>query len=110
MFFSRIDASRPKPVLDQRRKNVNEMTATGIEALTVRPTFSTRYNDEAPKMIPKMVPRISPRKVSSGAPTPGTGGELTLDPGVVGGSGALAMIAGSHNPRNGLGQSGSRPF
>ena len=30
-----------------------EMTATGIEALTVRPTLSTRYSDEAPKMMPE---------------------------------------------------------
>ena len=29
-----------------------EITATGIEALTVRPTLSTRYSEEAPKTTP----------------------------------------------------------
>jgi hypothetical protein len=41
MLFSKIVASRT-PILDNRRKKVIEMTATGIEALTVRPTFKTR--------------------------------------------------------------------
>ena len=41
MLFSRIVASRP-PIFERIRKNVIEMTATGIDALTVRPTFSTR--------------------------------------------------------------------
>ena len=30
------------PIFESRRKSVIEMTATGIEALTVKPTFSTR--------------------------------------------------------------------
>jgi hypothetical protein len=41
MLFSRMVALRP-PILEKMRKSVMEMTATGIEALTVRPTFSTR--------------------------------------------------------------------
>ncbi len=41
------------------------MTATGIEALTVRPTFSTRYSDEAPKIMPSMVPTMIGNGVSS---------------------------------------------
>ena len=41
MLFSRMVASRP-PSFDSSRNSVIEMTATGIEALTVRPTFSTR--------------------------------------------------------------------
>ncbi len=41
MLFSRIEAPRP-PILRSRRNRVIEMTATGIEALTVRPTLSTR--------------------------------------------------------------------
>ena len=41
MLFSRIVASRT-PNFDSSRKSVIEMTATGIEALTVRPTLSTR--------------------------------------------------------------------
>jgi hypothetical protein len=41
MLFSRIVASRP-PSFERSRKSVIEMTATGMDALTVRPTFSTR--------------------------------------------------------------------
>ncbi len=41
MLFSRIVASFT-PNLEARRKSVIEMTATGIEALTVSPTFRTR--------------------------------------------------------------------
>ena len=41
MLFSRIVASR-KPILESSRKIVIEITATGIEALTVKPTFRTR--------------------------------------------------------------------
>ena len=41
MLFSRIVASLP-PNFERMRKKVMEMTATGMEALTVRPTFSTR--------------------------------------------------------------------
>ena len=39
--------------------------ATGIEALTVSPTFSTRYKDEAPKTMPNTVPMIKGIGVSS---------------------------------------------
>ena len=41
MLFSRIVASRP-PAFDHSRKSASEITATGIEALTVRPTLRTR--------------------------------------------------------------------
>ena len=41
MLFSRMVASR-MPILENSRKSVIEITATGMEALTVRPTFSTR--------------------------------------------------------------------
>ena len=41
MLFSRMVASR-RPNLERRRNSVIEMTATGIDALTVKPTFSTR--------------------------------------------------------------------
>ena len=41
MLFSRMVASR-NPIFDRMRKRVMEMTATGIDALTVRPTFRTR--------------------------------------------------------------------
>jgi hypothetical protein len=41
------------------------MTATGIEALTVKPTFSTSHNDDAPKTIPSNVPTINGNGVSS---------------------------------------------
>jgi hypothetical protein len=41
MLCSRIVAER-RPSRPSRRNRVSEMTATGMEALTVRPTFSTR--------------------------------------------------------------------
>ena len=41
MLCSRMVASRP-PIFANRRNSVSEMTATGIDALTVRPTFKTR--------------------------------------------------------------------
>ncbi len=64
MLFSRIVASF-MPSLESSRKNVMEMTATGIDALTVRPTFKTRYKEEAPKTMPSTVPRMRPRTDSS---------------------------------------------
>src|SRR5215212_4020211 len=48
---------------------VIEITATGIDALTVSPTLSTRYNDEAPKMTPRIVPIIRGSALSSGKRT-----------------------------------------
>ena len=41
MLFSRIVASR-NPSFENARKSVSEITATGMEALTVSPTFRTR--------------------------------------------------------------------
>ena len=65
MLCSRMLASRTRN-FDSSRHSVMEITATGIEALTVRPTFSTRYSDEAPKMMPRMVPVRTARSVNSG--------------------------------------------
>src|SRR5438128_3176149 len=64
MLFSRIVASRI-PNFERMRKSVMEMTATGIDALTVNPTLRTRYNDDAPKIAPRIVPMITGRTVSS---------------------------------------------
>src|ERR1700733_13517820 len=58
MLCSRIVASRI-PSFERRRKKVIEITATGIDALTVSPTFKTRYSDEAPNTIPNNVPTMS---------------------------------------------------
>ena len=41
MLFSRIVASL-RPSFERPRKSAREMTATGIEALTVMPTLSAR--------------------------------------------------------------------
>jgi len=57
MLFSRI-VRVAHTDFDNTRKIVIEITATGIEALTVKPTFNTRYSDEAPKTIPSSVPII----------------------------------------------------
>src|ERR1035437_5984176 len=64
MLFSRMVASRP-PAFDHSRKSVREITATGIDALTVRPTLRTRLSDEAPNTMPSRVPRIMARGVHS---------------------------------------------
>ncbi len=42
MLFSRIVASRTPNSLDASLNSVREITATGIDALTVSPTFKTR--------------------------------------------------------------------
>src|SRR6266404_3170016 len=47
------------------RNTVIEITATGMEALTVSPTFKTRYIDDAPNTIPSSVPIISGSGVNS---------------------------------------------
>ena len=64
ILFSRIVASF-MPSLLSMRNSVIEITATGIDALTVSPTLSTRYSDDAPKIIPRIVPTKTPRKVNS---------------------------------------------
>lgn len=66
MLFCRIVASRERKNFDAIRKIVMESTATGMDALTVNPTFSTRYSDDAPKIIPRIVPVIRCGHVSSG--------------------------------------------
>src|SRR3989442_3240979 len=64
MLFSRTVASR-KPNFESMRNSVIEITATGIEALTVSPTFSTRYSDEAPNTMPSTVPSSTERALNS---------------------------------------------
>src|ERR671912_541374 len=70
MLFSKIVALRT-PTFESTRNSVIEITATGIEALTVRPTFKTRYSEDAPKMIPSNVPTIRARGVNSSIATLG---------------------------------------
>src|SRR5688500_16606848 len=64
MLFSRMVASRT-PILPSNRNRLIEMTATGIDALTVKPTLSTSHNDDAPKTIPSSAPTIKGNGVSS---------------------------------------------
>ena len=64
MLFSRIVASL-NPTFERIRNTVIEITATGIEALTVSPTFKTKYSDDAPNTIPSSVPMISGSSVNS---------------------------------------------
>src|SRR5205814_3791515 len=52
-------------ILERMRNTVIEITATGIEALTVSPTFKTKYSDDAPNTIPSSVPMISGSGVNS---------------------------------------------
>src|SRR5712692_7775530 len=66
MLFSRMVARRTRNTLVKARKMVMESTATGMLALTVRPTLSTRYMLEAPKRMPSSAPTMSGTGVSSG--------------------------------------------
>ena len=66
MLFSKIVARRTPKTREKRRKSVIERTATGIDADTVMPTFSTRYSDEAPKTIPSRAPTKRAGQVNSG--------------------------------------------
>src|SRR5215510_14693801 len=69
MLCSRIVASL-SPIFESTRNRVMEMTATGIDALTVRPTLRTRYREDAPKTTPSNAPTISGNGVSSRRVTP----------------------------------------
>ena len=66
MLFSRIVARRTPKTREKTRNSVIESTATGIEAETVMPTFSTRYSDEAPKTMPSTAPTSTADQVNSG--------------------------------------------
>ena len=66
MLFSRIVVLRTPVILLIARNNVIDKTATGIDAETVNPTLSTKYIDEAPKMIPNKAPITMGNQVSSG--------------------------------------------
>src|SRR4029078_9725448 len=66
MLFSRIVARRMRVMAEKARKREIERPAMGIEAETVMPTFSTKYIDEAEKMMPRMVPVRTAGQVNSG--------------------------------------------
>src|SRR6478672_10671399 len=66
ILFSRIVARRMRVTAEKARKSEIERTAMGIEAETVMPTFSTRYIDEAEKMMPRIVPMTTADQVNSG--------------------------------------------
>src|SRR5258708_5217676 len=66
MLFSRMVARRTPNMREKTRKMVIESTATGMEAVTVRTTLSTRYIDEAPKTMPSSAPTTTGTSVSSG--------------------------------------------
>ena len=69
MLFSRI-VERPNA-----RKTEIDSTAIGIDADTVRPTFSARYTVEAPNRTPNKAPKITALAVNSaGASVAGTNG------------------------------------
>ncbi len=66
MLFSRIVARRMPNAREKARNSVIDNTATGIDADTVIPTLSTRYRDEAPKMMPSTAPSSTADQVNSG--------------------------------------------
>ena len=67
MLFSRIVARRVPKAFEKARNSVIDSTATGIDAETVMPTLSTRYSDDAPKMMPRTAPSSDGRPRSARA-------------------------------------------
>ncbi len=65
MLFSKIVAGRKPNMRENARNSVIDSTDTGIDAETVIPTLSTRYNDEAPKMMPSTAPTTTAGQVNS---------------------------------------------
>src|SRR5579862_4177620 len=66
MLFSRIVGRRTRNSQANPRKMVRESTATGMLALTVTPTLSTRYMLLAPNTTPRNPPIKSGITVNSG--------------------------------------------
>ena len=66
ILFSKMVAGRNPNIRLKARNSVIDSTATGIEAETVIPTFSTRYSDDVPKTIPSSAPTITACHVNSG--------------------------------------------
>src|SRR5262249_53514097 len=94
-LFSRIVALRTPNDLENTRKRVIDSTAMGTEAETVSPTLSTRYSDEAPKMMPRTVPASTAGQVNSwGASDGGMNGScggVSGEPDVPGASTTAAL-------------------
>src|SRR5207249_1535344 len=76
MLFSRIVARRSRRTsgingdrltAENARNSEIDSTAIGIDAETVIPTFSTRYIDDAEKMMPRIVPISTDENVNSGS-------------------------------------------
>jgi hypothetical protein len=70
MLFSSIVARRQPKARLHARNNVTDNTAIGTDADTVKPTFSTKYSDEAPKIIPSTTPTNTAGSVNSGSDRP----------------------------------------
>ena len=77
ILFSRM-VERPRT-----RNRVIESTAMGIEALTVMPTLSARYTEEAAKTIPSIAPMKTARKVNSRGDSWGEMKGLKSDPDMI---------------------------
>src|SRR5581483_11020837 len=66
MLFSRIVARRKPNDREKTRNSVIDSTAIGTDAETVMPTLSSRYSDDAPKMMPSTAPSRTDGQVNSG--------------------------------------------
>ena len=72
MLFSKMVVRFTKPVAPKILNRVIANTATGILAETVRPTFSTKYSELAPKTNPRIAPTTTARRVNSAMPALGS--------------------------------------
>src|SRR5207237_8913152 len=67
LLLSRSVVRRKPGSLLSTRNNVLDRTASGIDADTVMPTLSTRYREEAPKIMPSSAPATTAGQVNSGS-------------------------------------------
>src|SRR5437667_102789 len=65
MMWKGVISSLTTAATKKPRNNEIDSTAIGIDAETVMPTFSTRYIDEAEKMMPRIVPTRTEENVNS---------------------------------------------
>src|SRR5436305_938488 len=110
MLFSRMVARRINGSFEKTRNSVIDRTATGMDADTVRPTFNTKYIEDAPKRIPSNAPTTSEGHVNSGIVTlsgtnglcSGSGGAPTFgsDSAAIGASPLRQIEAGRRTPRD----------
>src|SRR5262249_23188257 len=99
MLFSRMVARRTRKARASQRKRGIDITATGIEAETGRPTLRLKQRGEKRKTNPSAVPMATGSTVSSGGLSSGEINGLNAPPGGVASRVELASAAASVSMR-----------